>query len=85
MSMNLTCNKMDLWQTPTYITYMCLETSSPKAALKAYCHWVRDQNIQVMRTQEEIDYANERRLTINEHIKEVEEVMDMPDLKVDYI
>lgn len=85
MSMNLTCNKIGLWQTPTYITYMCLETSSHKAALKAYCHWVRDQNINAMRTKEEVAFANERRLTINEHIKEVESVMDMPDLEVDYI
>ena len=24
MSMNLTCKQVDLWQTPTFITWMCL-------------------------------------------------------------
>lgn len=85
MSMNLHCNKIDLWQTPTYITHMCLETSSPKSALKAYCHWVRDQNISVMKTQEDIDYANSQRELINYHIAEVEAVMDEEGLEVYYL
>jgi len=26
MSMNLHCEEMDLWQTPSYITYLCMNT-----------------------------------------------------------
>ena len=85
MSMNLHCNLVDLWQTPTYITYMCLETATPKAALKAYCHWARNQNIHVMKTPEDHEYYNNRRAAISDHIREVESVMDSPDLEVYYL
>lgn len=48
MSINLQCNKVELWQTPSYITYMCLmtpdgvkEAKGVEAirALKCYVEW----------------------------------------------
>ena len=47
MSMNLKCNKIELYQTPTYITYMCTEPFDDDmsdvdfavAALKQYLIW----------------------------------------------
>lgn len=47
--MNLHCNKIELQQTPTYITYMCTEPFSDDlsdldfavAALKQYITWVK--------------------------------------------
>jgi len=82
MSMNLHCNKLDLWQTPTYITYMCMEAKGPVAQLNAYKHWVRNQNIHIMRTKQEEESHNQQLLRIQEHIKEVEAVQKESNLDV---
>lgn len=49
--MNLHCNKMDLWQTPTYITHLCLmdhdgihlevKGKAAARALRCYFEWVK--------------------------------------------
>lgn len=50
--MNLHCNMIELWQTPTYITYMCMtfDDGEPKTrvngnqakeALQRYIHWIK--------------------------------------------
>ena len=54
MSMNLHCNNVDLWQTPTYITWMCMAEKDgysmefkgvkAKRALQAYIQWVMGIN-----------------------------------------
>jgi hypothetical protein len=45
MSMNLHCKEVDLWQTPTYITYMCYSNKNGgwKGILYRYSEWVRGQ------------------------------------------
>ena len=42
MSMNLKCNKLELWQTPTHISYMCLSNYDGGVAGVAYRYkqWV---------------------------------------------
>lgn len=82
MSMNLHCNKIELWQTPTYITYMCLETETPKAALEAYLHWSDSQVIKIARNDEEYQIMKDQRERAMEHRKEVESVLDDASLEV---
>ena len=43
MSMNLHCEEVDLWQTPTYITYMCFsnEDGGWQGILYRYTQWVK--------------------------------------------
>lgn len=82
MSINLHCNKIDLWQTPTYITYMCLETSTLKSALKAYLYWISNQSIKVIKTPEDQKLADQQREQIRIHTNEVVAVLDMADLEV---
>jgi len=45
MSMNLHCKEVDLWQTPTHITYMCYSNKNGgwKGILYRYSEWVRGQ------------------------------------------
>ena len=93
MSMNLHCNQLDLWQTPTFVTYMCtmqpeghvgndLTGDDAKRALHMYIQWAKDQNVKVTRTAEDAEFAKDRRAVIDRHICEVLEVLDSPALKV---
>ena len=43
MSMNLKCKEVDLWQTPTYITYMCYSNGDGgwKGILYRYSEWAK--------------------------------------------
>lgn len=43
MSMNLHCEQVELWQTPTYITYMCYSNRDGgwKGILYRYSEWVK--------------------------------------------
>ena len=93
MSMNLHCNQLDLWQTPTWITYMCtmlpngyvgnnLEGDDAKRALHMYTEWVGSQTMSVTENEEEAARADERRAIINEHIAKVRDAAESADLKV---
>ena len=88
MSMNLICNHLELWQTPTEITYMCLMESDGrrqelkgKAAIRAlriYMQWVQSTGIRIARTPEEITQMDRQRVQINSHLSEVMVVVKNP-------
>ena len=87
MSMNLHLkvdgSNIDLWQTPTYITNMCLvsskgvenEVAGKKAirAMNAYLEWVKQT---VSGTYNSLEEANEYREVVNEHEKEILDVLN---------
>jgi len=89
VSLNLHCNKIELHQTPTHITKMCLQTddvilsqATGKAAVRAlrcYILWVASLSDGVFDTAKA---AESVRKTMTSHIKEVEIVLTDPDLKV---
>jgi len=74
MSLNLHCQQLDLWQTPTYITHMCYSNGDGGwVGIKyRYVQWVRAQANGVYITakeQEDLKYLQER---IAEHLKELD-------------
>lgn len=75
MSMNLHCEEMDLWQTPTHITYMCFydNIDLKKQALwidarSRYAIWIKSTADGVYDSQEECDEVHDR---INSHLREL--------------
>lgn len=82
MSLNLTLtdsetgNDIDLWQTPTFITWMCLsynpKTKKPdggqEGVRRRYLQWVASKLNGVWTDKEELEYMEQR---IKEHTKEV--------------
>lgn len=91
MSMNLTleCTKtgvtQHLWQTPTYITDMCLHPpdSPTEDIFRRYSYWVRSQSNGFWKDPKDLDY---RLMDIREHLKEVEEFLNRhPKAKFSYI
>ena len=85
MSMNLHCNKIDLWQTPTHITYMCMinndgkieyELTGKKAlrALYIYIEWVKGLCDGVWKKDEDLKNCHDR---INFHKKELNEIFNL--------
>lgn len=80
MSMNLTLHdgedgpNIELWQTPTWITWMCLsynpETKEPdgghEGVRRRYNEWVRSLLNGVWKDTEEFEYERER---VEEHLK----------------
>ena len=49
MSMNLRCDSVDLWQTPTWITYLAMYDSTgrkrtKKETLHIYIEWVKSRS-----------------------------------------
>ena len=92
MSMNLHCNKVDLWQTPTHISYMCtmneegaryeVTGKEAKRALFSYIEWVKSTLNGVYSTPEEIQNYERHKESVQYHIEEVTSVLDAPDLEV---
>jgi hypothetical protein len=90
MSMNLTLTDkttdcdIDLWQTPTFITWMCLsynpETKEPdggqEGVRRRYLEWVRSHTNGVWKDVEELDYMSYMRERVREHSKIVLAVKD---------
>jgi hypothetical protein len=72
MSMNLYCDEVELWQTPTYITYMCYsnEDGGWKGILYRYIEWVKDHTNGVWKD-DQLDKYKEITDSVNEHIKEL--------------
>lgn len=81
--MNLTLKvngrNIELWQTPTYITYMCLmgsdgkhsdktEIEEAKRAIYCYLTWVKSTANGVWGNHEDYLYAREQ---LNNHVKEI--------------
>jgi len=79
MSMNLFCNQVDLWQTPTHISYMCMIDDNgnmdPKtgkkavAVLKRYIEYVR-YRLSSIRFSSDEEYELEKGVT-DDHIQQV--------------
>lgn len=75
MSMNLHCDEMDLWQTPTYITYMCMsldDNGNPDGGMegvrKRYLMWVRSRLNGVWHDDEEYEIE---KMIVQEHCEQV--------------
>ena len=87
MSMNLTLTDkttdrdIDLWQTPTFITWMCLsynpETKEPdggqEGVRRRYLEWVSSRTDGVWKDKEELDWMCER---VRQHSKTILAVKD---------
>lgn len=76
--MNLHCNKIELYQTPTYITYMCTEPFDDDlsdldfavAALRQYLIWIKYGILNNVSRDVRESYA--------EHITNVQKLIDDP-------
>jgi len=80
MSMNLHCDKLTLWQTPTYITYMCMsydENGEPdggnEGVRRRYAIWVRSTLNGAWSDPEDYDWTRER---VEEHLEELDALVD---------
>ena len=98
MSMNLNASvgdkigdkRIDLWQTPTYISYMCcvddegfikgeLKGKEAKRALNAYCCWVKEQLNGKWSDSESYEYMKKN---IEGHVIEIRKHIKDKKLKV---
>ena len=85
MSVNLRCNVLDLWQTPTWFTDAVIEAEDHRTRLRMYMWWVIDQNIKVIKTPEDLEFYKARQRDIKKHLKQIEKALKNPNLRVDYI
>lgn len=72
MSMNLHCEEVELWQTPTHISYMCYSNNNGgwRGILYRYEQWVQSLLNGVF-TEDELERRDELKESIKEHIKEL--------------
>lgn len=72
MSMNLRCEQVELWQTPTYITYMCYsnEDGGWQGILYRYEEWVLSQTDGVWDNESAYQKAKARQ---NYHLQELKD------------
>ncbi len=97
MSMNLIAfigkEEVDLYQTPTHITYMCLMNKDglieheltgdeAKKALFLYLEWVKSTNNGVWEDEEALESA---RQSLNYHVKSIMEIINEETLVVSVI
>ena len=92
MSMNLHCNNVELWQTPTYITYMCMALKdgysfefkgvNARRALYAYMQWAMSRFDSFCGTDEELKVHNANRKYAVEHCDTVREAIKSRGLRV---
>lgn len=73
MSMNLHCKEVELWQTPTYITSMCIGCyDSPvkdwKAIRDRYICWVGSHTNGVWK---DTEMYNDMRRSVRDHIADI--------------
>jgi len=75
MSMNLHCDKMNLWQTPTHITDMCMsmdDNGNPDGGMegvrKRYLTWVRSRLNGVWHNREDLEIE---KMIVDEHCEQV--------------
>jgi hypothetical protein len=79
MSMNLHSPQLDLWQTPTWVTYLALYDADGNERTLAekkhiYHSWVIQHSDGVWETREELDACV---LRIREHIKDLKHVTEI--------
>lgn len=67
MSMNLHCEETELWQTPTYISYMCYsnEDGGWKGIYYRYKKWVNNHTNGVWDNEEALEY---KRSLVKDHL-----------------
>jgi hypothetical protein len=93
MSMNLHCNQVELWQTPTYVTHMCLMNKDGIAAdatgdeavraLRCYLEWARTLlPYSVAKTAEHQKANEDFHATFKKHSAEVTAVFGKEGLEV---
>ena len=72
MSMNLYCKQMDLWQTPTHITYMCYSNGDGgwKGIKYRYEQWVESRSNGMWRDDQAEEF-NELMRQIKGHLEEL--------------
>lgn len=94
MSMNLHCKQVDLWQTPTWVTHICLMRSDgkyhfepetiddAKRALYIYLEWASSLGPKVAHNDEEYAEMQDFSRTYHEHRQDVIKAMENPKLEV---
>ena len=70
MSINLHCNEVELWQTPTHITNMCFSNNDggSQGIKYRYLEWVKSHLNGVFQNKQEM---NEKQEHIKAHIEEI--------------
>lgn len=91
MSMNLHCNQLDLRQTPTWVTNVCMMTDKGPAsnvtgkeahrALLCYIEWIKSLGRTQWTSKEEKE-VREEQAYMNEHIAEVKRTFKSKSLRV---
>lgn len=89
--MNLHCDKLDLRQTPTWISNICMMTDDgpsfelkgkdAKRALRCYIMWVSSFNRTSWKSEEQAAVDDERAAT-QYHVQEVIDIINDPDLTI---
>jgi len=83
MSMNLHCNRIELQQTPTHITYMCMVQPNGKVspavtgqkakhALQIYIRWIRGKTDGVFNNTKDFEYIKK---WVDEEIENIEKLL----------
>ena len=71
MSMNLHCKEVELWQTPTWVTYL-IESDMDggwKGVLKRYKMWVESHTQGSFESEEALNFKRE---IVNDHLKQLD-------------
>lgn len=81
MSMNLHCNKVDLWQTPTWVTYLCMsldDEGNPDGGMEGvrrrYIMWVKSTLNGVWNSTEDFEG---HRASVEDHLRELNSHKDL--------
>lgn len=84
--------EIELWKTPTQITYMCLvnvngeivekKNKQAQLALQIYLQWVKESINGIYSSQEQID---NRKQAIESHIQYIKRFLNEPSLKVYFL
>tara|TARA_R110000803_G_scaffold102337_2_gene170419 strand:+ start:335 stop:574 length:240 start_codon:yes stop_codon:yes gene_type:complete len=74
--MNLFCEQVELWQTPTHISYMCYSNDDGgwEGIKYRYIEWVKSHTRGVYETQEDFDRVHDH---VNAHISQFDNLTDL--------
>ena len=82
MSMNLKCNKVSLWQTPTAMTYELMKAGPPRNVLLKYIEWLVKGQLAFndhLQDEDPVDAEALQWWSILEHCSEVAQVVARND------
>lgn len=76
MSINLYCEQMELWQTPTHITYMCYSNNDGgwRGVRYRYSHWVKSHLNGSWKDQKAYEAEKER---VDEHLRQLHKFKEL--------